>query len=334
MAREDEYVDAIGRQWSTDITWIDSESVPLLTDLGRRASERDDPYAHLFEPINRTLAETSASLGARVAFDGYGGDQLFHVSEVYLADLFGRLHWRQLRSSLAAFDIRGVRGIVRHCLIPWLPGQLWQAIQRARGRSANDGLEQTLPPWLASPWGEDARVRRRARLEPPRRFFESPAAYESRWYTRTPYFPRAVSWAGAIALGAGVDVRSPLLDRRVMRFAASRPLAERVAPGESKVLLREAVKGLIPASVLASRKTKTGIPRGYLHRRLGAELATAAGRVFGRRSLLSDLGIVDATRYLRGIADYSQSAEHMLGVQLLLTLQCELWLRSVAGETD
>ncbi len=329
-AREDDYVNAIASQWSTSVAWIDSESVELFQDLEGRAAVRDDPYAHTFEMMNRRLAQTSVSTGARVAFDGYGGDQLFHVSPAYLADLFARLQWRELRASLVAENRRGMRAFLRWCVIPWLPGDIFERIQKARKRYVSGAQAMELPPWLVGPWREDARIKARTGSEPARRFLESPSGYESRWYVETPYFPRAVSWANAIATECGVEVRSPLLDRRIIEFAASRPLSERAWRGESKIVLREAVRTLIPDSVLAPRPTKTGIPRGYLHRQMRTGFPGALERVLDSPRLkLEEIGLVDRNRLRESAAAYLETQPHVLGVQLLLTLQCELWLRSV-----
>lgn len=331
-AREDEHVQAIASRWATRVTWVDSEGVRLLDDAPQRAAARDDPYAHTFEHVNRRLARTSAELGARVSFDGYGGDQLFHVSDAWLADLFVRLRWRELSAALRASRVRGVRAFVSACMVPWLPAEVYRAIQRLRGRDAADLLVQQLPSWLAPIWRDGRSLRLRTELEPARRFLESPAAYESRWYTQTPYFPRSVSWAAAIALEAGTDTRSPLLDRRLVEFAASRPLTERVAPGETKVLLRRAMEGLIPASVLAPRPTKTGIPRASLHRRLREELPQEVETLFrGTSGKLSDLGVIDLAAYRAALGEYLKTGDHITGVQLLLTFQCELWLRSLGA---
>ena len=202
QAREDHQVQAIADRWNSSVSWIDSESVDLFEDLEQRARVRDDPYAHTFEMMNRRLARTSLSAGARVAFDGYGGDQLFLSSQAYLADLFVRLQWRELRASMAAHGYHGVRGLVRWCVIPWLPERTFDWIQARRGRGMQSGLN--VPSWVAARWKADAALRARLESEPRRRFLESPSQYESRWYVETPYFPRAVGWASAIALETGV----------------------------------------------------------------------------------------------------------------------------------
>ncbi|MBL8981584.1 MAG: hypothetical protein JNL26_05340, partial [Gemmatimonadetes bacterium] len=155
------------------------------------------------------------------------------------------------------------------------------------------------------------------------------ASYESRWYVETPYFPRAAAWAASLALQAGVAVRSPLLDRRVLDFAASRPLSERVGISDSKLVLREAVRGIIPEEVLAPRAFKTGVPRGYLARQMDRSFLPMFAEVFGAPSELSTMGIVDVAALRRAAADLGPRPNHVTRVQLFLTLQAELWVRSI-----
>lgn len=332
QAREDHHVRAIAERWNTTVAWVDSESVDLFEDLEARARVRDDPYAHTFEMMNRRLAQTSLAAGARVAFDGYGGDQLFLSSQAYLADLFVRLQWREVRASMAAHGYHGWRGVVRWCVMPWLPQHTFDWIQTVRGRGDAMQTGLNVPPWLAQKWKTDPGLRERQHLEPARRFLESPSRYESRWYVETPYFPRSVSWASAAALESGVDMRSPLLDKRIIAFAASRPVSERGHRGEGKLVLRESVRSLIPDSVTAHRRVKTGIPRGYLHRRMKAGFREALGRVFSDRpSALVEAGLLDAAALRRSTEEYLSTEAHILGVQLFLTLQGELWLRAIGG---
>lgn len=333
-AREDHYVSAMADHWNVPVTWIQSESVPLFESLEANAAIRDDPFAHTFEKINRTLAGTTVSLGSRVALDGYGGDQLFGLSEVYLADLFARLRWRELASELKLLGYTGSRAFILRSIVPWIPRRLFERIQNARGRTTEHQRIQNLPPWLTAEWVTDSRARSRLSPEPFRRFMESPSAYEFRWHLETPYFPRAVSWARALALESGVEVRSPLLDRRIIEFASKCPIGEKSRGGESKIVLREAVRGLIPDWVTAHRTTKTGIPRGYLHRQYATGLPQALEEIFGsgRRSRLEEMGIIDRTALIDASKRYQTNSEHIPGVQLYLTLQAELWLRSLSPE--
>jgi Asparagine synthase len=330
-AREDDYIRETTARWNARVTWIDSETVTLFEHLATRVAVRDDPYAHTFEAMNLRLAATSASIGARAALDGYGGDQLFHVSGVFLADYFARLRWRELRLAMREMRVSGPRAFISHVVVPWLPDGTREWLDRVRGRDVNRGtmIRQSLPSWLSPHWALDEQLAGRAALEPRRRLLESPSAYESRWYVETPYFPRASAWAASLALQAGVVVRSPLLDRRVLEFAASRPLSERVSPFDTKLLLKEAVRDLIPETVLAPRPFKTGIPRGYLARQMERSFSPMFREVFSTTSRLSTLGVVDASVLASSVSQLDRSPDHITRVQLFLTLQAELWVRSI-----
>src|SRR5690606_4084438 len=91
--REDELIESIAMHWDVPIHWVDIRDIPFVDRPVERAAERDEPFGHAFEMWHRSLARGSRGVGAHVAFDGVGGDQLFQVSEVYFADLLrsGRL---------------------------------------------------------------------------------------------------------------------------------------------------------------------------------------------------------------------------------------------------
>jgi asparagine synthetase B (glutamine-hydrolysing) len=192
-------------------------------------------------------------------------------------------------------------------------------------------FEQTLPSWLSPPVANDERLRARARPEPARRLFEAITAHESRWYLSAPYLPRALTWVNGAVADHGVEVRSPLLDERVVRLAASRPVEERSGLRESKALLRAAMIGVLPDSVLAPRATKTGVPTAYFRRQMKARLRPTYESLLARRPglRLSDLKLVEIDRLRAALATYESSGEHQLGVQLYLTLQAEAWLRTI-----
>jgi asparagine synthetase B (glutamine-hydrolysing) len=91
---------------------------------------------------------------------------------------------------------------------------------------------------------------------------------ETHAYLRFPFFGRVVGVLRAFALEEGVELRSPLLDDRVVRFAVRRPWSERSDGLETKILLRRAMRGLIPESVLAPRPHRTGVTSAYFLRQL------------------------------------------------------------------
>ncbi|MBL8618808.1 MAG: asparagine synthase (glutamine-hydrolyzing) [Deltaproteobacteria bacterium] len=64
------------------------------------------------------------------------------------------------------------------------------------------------------------------------------------------------------SMAHGVEVRSPFLDTAVVQLAADIGLGHKLRGHEGKVVLREAVAGLLPAAVLHQRKRGFGSPIG------------------------------------------------------------------------
>jgi asparagine synthase (glutamine-hydrolysing) len=335
--REDELIQAVADHWEVPVQWVDIRDVPFFDHPAERAAARDEPFGHAFEMWHRSLARGSRTVGARVAFDGFGGDQLFQVSEVYFADLLKSGHWLELRNEWKAKRMSGTgfRSFFRQAIQPILPEPALQLAATMRGgRQLVGYLERRAPSWLrpevVSANGLEERERRAAM----RRHRISCVRHETDWYLTYPYFPRVFGLAYAMALEEGVDLRSPLYDGRVIELALLRPRWERSSGAETKRLLRRAVKGLLPDHVLAPRAAKTGTTGAYFDSSMRAGFP-ALCQEFLRCSELEAAGMIDAeelrqsaTAYMRGVAN------GQVGVNLFFTLQAELWLRAHKRPAD
>jgi asparagine synthase (glutamine-hydrolysing) len=325
--REDEIIRRVADHWNRPVHWLRIGEIPLLDGAAARAAERDEPFAHVFEAWNRALIDRGRALGARVALDGNGGDQLFFVSNVYLADLLRAGRWRTLWREWKAKGGADPRDLFETAVQPLLPHAAVDALGWMRGRPLRPTMERLLPSWIAPAFARKHALRARERLLNPRLPRAGPAAREAYWYLTAPYFPRAYGLVSAFALEMGVEVRSPLLDRRVVEFAAGRPREERNAGRETKRLLRAAMRGLLPADVLAPRDVKTGTLGGYFSAGMRAAFPALAAEAF-RAPRLADLGIVEPAALRAACAEYARTADGSLGFGLLQTLQVEWWLRA------
>ena len=166
-----------------------------------------------------------------------------------------------------------------------------------------------------------------AELSLPRRPGESESARESRWYFETSYSAAVFAEQRAIARSTGVEVRSPLHDARVVALAAGRPREERSSGGETKRLLRHAVRSLLPPEVLAPRRSRTGVTSRYYRRAMLRELPGVAADVM-QMSVLADLGVVDPGAFLLAVERYCREGDAESGAALFATAQTELWLRT------
>ncbi|HYB96598.1 MAG TPA: asparagine synthase (glutamine-hydrolyzing) [Vicinamibacterales bacterium] len=124
-----------------------------------------------------------------------------------------------------------------------------------------------------------------------------------------------------MTMAHSVEARPPLLDHRLVEFAATIPAHLRLRNGTTKYLFKKAVRGLLPDTIIDRPKQGFAVP---LARWLRKDLA-----VFARDVLLSD------SAKQRGIFNLSY-VEHLLALhdrgrdldlQLWTILSLELWCR-------
>ncbi|MGI8497094.1 MAG: asparagine synthetase B family protein [Gemmatimonadaceae bacterium] len=324
--REDETILEVAGFWQTPVHWLHIDQVALLpSDTARAAADRELPFAHLFESWNRTVARGSRDVGCRIAFIGSGGDELFSMSSAYMADLLRGGHWATLAIDWYLQQGRTLRGFSRRVAQPALPA--WarrMAGVLRRGEPLPGNFEATLPEWMDKSFARRQGLLERERRNTPRGGYRSVASEESHRYLTDPMYPHVLSTVFALALEEGVEVRTPLYDRRVVEFAAARPRWERASRLETKRLLRRSMRGLVPDQVLAPRPERTGVLGPYLVRSMREN-----GGLFEesfRQPLLTELGIVDGAA-LRAAWNRFRDGKDRPG-RLLDALHCELWLRA------
>lgn len=329
--REDELVESIVRHWGASTTWLASGDIPALDGIVHRAAEREEPFPHPFEPMNRAIARAAVDGGATVLLDGNGGDQLFETSSIYLADLARGGRWMALSREWRARG-GGAAALVRDAILPALPNVLLRGADRASGcrTTLADPLSRRPPRWMRADFVRAHGLVARERERAPSRAGRSLAAAESAWQLTRPVLGRMASALASFTLDEGAEHRSPLYDGRIVRFAATRPVSERRSGRETKRLLRRAMTGLLPPEMLAPRATRTGVPIRYLTAAIRSALPFWRERVL-RGSMLAELGIIDPV----GLGEaYDQcltggSAHHT--VALYLALETELWLQAHAN---
>ncbi|MGI9179649.1 MAG: asparagine synthase-related protein, partial [Longimicrobiaceae bacterium] len=332
--REDELIEQVVNRWGSPVHWLDIREIPLLESAAEHASFRDEPYAHPFEQWNRALAQGSQSVGARVAFIGKGGDEIFAVSDVFLADLLRRGRLLKLALEWRARPRGGWRGFIRKVVHPLLPPDLLASLASLRGAPPpRRFLERNIAEWIEPSFSRAHHLAERQSAEPLRRGNGSLASAEMIWMLTHPFFPRTLAKVCGIALAEGVEVRSPLYDRRIIELAASRPRWERASGWETKLLLRRAMRGLLPDAVLAPRSHRTGVTSGYFYREM-REVSSALFLHAFEEPLLAELGIVDPQLLRSAWHDFLFRGTKERAGELFATLQTELWLRGRGGGSE
>jgi asparagine synthase (glutamine-hydrolysing) len=334
--REDEAIAQIAARWHARPHWCHVDDVPLFDRPAARAAARDEPLAHVYEMWNRSLLQGARDIGAHVALDGIGGDALFQISPVYLADLLAGGRWPTLLREWrgGAPSAGGARAFWQWAVRPAIPPALLPLATRLRGgRPFADYLRRSPPAWLRADFVAEHGLADRGAVPLGRRPGESRSALESRWHFTAGWAPSLLGALADVALDYEVELRSPLYDRRVIAFAATRPRAERRGAGETKLLVRAAMRGLLPDDVLAARPARTGTTSGYFARAVRAELPAILARDL-RTVALADLGVVDAAALRRAAADVVRRPAGPGAVPLWFTLQTEWWVRARLAGAD
>ena len=123
-----------------------------------------------------------------------------------------------------------------------------------------------------------------------------------------------------------VEVRPPFLDHRLIEFAATIPGKYKIRNGREKHILKEAVRGLIPQSVIDRRKEGFVLPMDHwllndLRDKVEATLAPAR---------LAAHGLLRPER-VRAILDahYARTANH--GPRIWNLMMFQLWWEKFFG---
>jgi asparagine synthase (glutamine-hydrolysing) len=74
---------------------------------------------------------------------------------------------------------------------------------------------------------------------------------------------QVLAFVGRLSMAHSVEVRPPFLDHRLIEFAATIPGNFKIRNGREKHILKEAVCGLIPKSVIERRKEGFVLPMDH-----------------------------------------------------------------------
>ena len=135
-----------------------------------------------------------------------------------------------------------------------------------------------------------------------------------------------LNYTDKMAMASGVEVRLPFLDPDLVAFSERLPDSLKIRGRESKFVLRQSMRGILPDEVLSRPKSGFGLPlRQLIH---GA---------YGRRlRQLADSGRLDATGLFSGtgavaLLEADRRGEVDAAYPLLGILCLESWIRQFAG---
>jgi asparagine synthase (glutamine-hydrolysing) len=246
-ADEMDYAQAVARHVGKVLTEVAPTRQPLAwyRDWTKRHGY---PAGYPNGMMGLGIRQEAQRRGSRCLLVGVGGDEWLDGHRSYYAEAIARRQWGELRQRLQldSGDIgisQACWSLLRHGVGPLLPAPLRRAIHTARrGSSGHDG-------WLAAPMRQRL-LQRRARQSA-----DDPkvARIGQRSQLRQldgAYGLLARESEERLCAWAGLEIRRPFWDKRLVEFAFATPEGLRCSGSTSKALHRLATIPLLPESVL------------------------------------------------------------------------------------
>ena len=305
--------------------------------LPRLVWHEDEPIAH---PSSVPLYFVSklASARVKVVLTGEGSDELLAGYGKYVRALW---NWR-LGGAYERLVPAFVRRAVGRHVVPRLPSTIGRYARRSFLAIPHDAAATFFDNFAAIP----SRDQRRLLLagpgssDPPR-LYESSLAYlrdpdrqaddllQRLLYTDVKtYLVELLMKQDQMSMATSIESRVPLLDHVLVEYVASLPSRWKLSGLTTKRLLREAMRGVLPAAILQRPKMGFPVPFGAWMR--GPWQQVARDILLDRRS--RQRGVID-TRAVEELLQAHADGRTDAGDRLWSLLNLELWFRTfIDGE--
>jgi len=306
------------------------ETVHHALMLGPDVLEQMEDLAwHLDEPFGDSSAIPTymvsklASQSVKVVLSGDGGDELFAGYDRYVVERRERSHRplpRPVRSVLGTVGrmmpagMRG-RNFLRHMSLSGAERYL-DSVTLFR----QDDMKRMFQPEVAG------------LLTPADTWRSNAACLESsnrHWLSNLQsldiknYLPLDIlTKVDRMSMAHSIETRVPLLDHKLVEFAATIPAEMNLRGGTTKYILKRAMRGILPDRIIDRPKRGFAIPLGYWFRgKLGAYVRELLlGSENRRRGLFN-------TRFIESLVVRHERGED-LDLQLWTLISFELWSRA------
>jgi asparagine synthase (glutamine-hydrolysing) len=254
---EERWIDLVGEASGVPLHKFRIRPEELVRDLDHLIAVQDEPFLDTRIYAQYCVFRSAHEAGMKVILDGQGADELLGGYGSHVAARLGALVRRGLLLGAIPFAIRsarrrdvGVRGLALGALKAMAPGY---ADRLGRWYGAD-----RFPSSLNAEWFRERGVAPRAeasRLTGGGHPDEAtPFKDALRRSLVETILPSLLRYGDRSAMAFSLENRVPFLTPRLASFVLSQPDDYLIAPdGASKALLREAMRGIVPAAVLARR---------------------------------------------------------------------------------
>jgi asparagine synthase (glutamine-hydrolysing) len=266
---------------------------------------------------------------AKVLLDGQGADELFggYFAFYYPPRLRGLLGSGELLAAVALARAAVARGhspleVVARAAEPWIPRALFR-----RGRSLLGAGDWALALGPELRAGRAGAARARGALDParfPSRPGLDPLTARQAADLVSLLLPSLLRYEDRNSMAFSIEARVPFLDYRVIELAFQLAPAQKLAGGETKGVLRRAMRGIVPDSIL-DRRDKRGFETPVMPWLLQRHFAWLEDLLLAGRAV--ERGLLDRAAVAAALARNAGGLRGP-GHELWRMVSLELWLRA------
>ncbi len=282
----------------------------------------DEPFADS-SAIPTYMVSKLAAQHVKVVLSGDGGDELFAGYDKYLVEQRERngrtipAAARKLMGNVSRMMPGGLRGrnFLHHHSLTGSERYL-DAITLFRSQDIRNLLSPDVAPLVAAhqPWVSKAE------------YMESSS---SNWLSRLQaldidnYLPMDIlTKVDRMSMAHSIETRVPLLDHKLVEFAATIPPEMNLKGGVTKYILKQAMRGILPDAIIDRPKRGFAVPLQYWFRgKLGPYVRDLLLGESGRRRGLFNLN------YVESMVDRHDKGQN-LDLQLWALISFEVWART------
>ncbi|MEA3490679.1 MAG: asparagine synthase C-terminal domain-containing protein [Campylobacterota bacterium] len=307
------FIDAVAEKLDIGPSEIEIDKVDYKNEYNMDFNYRINPHWSIFLTYTQLfpIAKAVKERGIKVVLTGQGGDHIMSGSRNMLIDYLDRHQWKKLFLEISALGFSR-KNIRNYLLSPLLNQKQKKMIKLI--------LEKL---YLRKPTKSE-RAERADSLEDSTFFYSKAFKYDVEMLTDSGFSTvfDSSAYHGARKL-YGIEYRHPFFDIRLVEFMLSLPAEFKYSKKSIKVLLREAMKGILPEKV-REREDKAEFSETIMDQLNALDL-----EIIFDNALVVDLGIISRQKVDEYLTQYR---DHLLPhtIELWTLVNLEIWLNTIS----
>jgi len=253
---ERSYIKTVIAQTDVQPHFIFPNGDELFAELDHLTWQQDEPFGSTSIFAQWCVFRQAGQSGVKVMLDGQGADELLAGYTKFYAALFAHLlgswQWGTLVQEIATCRRYQNVSEIKRMIEPLLPAWIRQPLRRILGYAS----ETSVPNWLNGNYLQSLGVNPQ---EIAKFVITSPKSIHdlSRLQLTATSVPMLLHWEDRNSMAHSVESRVPFLDYRLVEFAYSLEDTIKIRQGQTKAVLREAMRDILPESI-RTRQDKMG----------------------------------------------------------------------------